>query len=383
VWRNEVTLLRRANIDQDTLSSWFEACRIEARERLRDRTGRVKRALEALLKDHRKEDKDRDFPLVVLNERGEARWSSLWQITAKNSNLAYRTIVLPVEAGGLNEHGALDAKGTSEVIDVADQRTPVSNSQQRERWLELHDENGPRYEHLLTRETRKSLPQNMIERERVTLEEAQEDTGQGGRSLLLMTEPRQSALGHAETAKVRQLLDFHLNLIAECMNRITEAVGHEPNIKEAMITATKWHDRGKNRLVWQRYACNPDPTTPLAKSTRYRDGRSLGGYRHEFGSLLDAASDEEIRRHPEADLILHLVAAHHGWARPHFERKAWDNTRTTAENEQASAETMRRFARLQQRFGRWGLAWLESLVRCADIAASVPDTKPPILSDAR
>jgi len=31
---------------------------------------------------------------------------------------------------------------------------------------------------------------------------------------------------------------------------------------------------------------------------------------------------------------------------------------------------MRRFGRLQQRFGRWGLAWLESLLRCADIAAS-------------
>ena len=31
---------------------------------------------------------------------------------------------------------------------------------------------------------------------------------------------------------------------------------------------------------------------------------------------------------------------------------------------------MRRFVRLQRRFGRWGLAYLESLVRAADYKAS-------------
>jgi CRISPR-associated endonuclease/helicase Cas3 len=73
---------------------------------------------------------------------------------------------------------------------------------------------------------------------------------------------------------------------------------------------------------------------------------------------------------------LHLIAAHHGWSRPHFECNAWDNTQTTAANEEAAAEAMRRFARLQQRFGQWGLAWLESLMRCADITASGPDAQP-------
>ena len=33
---------------------------------------------------------------------------------------------------------------------------------------------------------------------------------------------------------------------------------------------------------------------------------------------------------------------------------------------------MQGFARLQQRFGRWGLAWLESLLRCADALGSQP-----------
>lgn len=99
--------------------------------------------------------------------------------------------------------------------------------------------------------------------------------------------------------------------------------------------------------------------------------RILGGYRHEFGSLLEAVADVQVYSHPEADLILHLIAAHHGRTRPHFEPDAWDTERhTTAQNEQAAQEVMRRFSRLQQRFGRWGLAWLESLLRCADALAS-------------
>lgn len=377
VWRKEVTLLHGVKVDPDALCDWFQACRIEARERLRERTDRVNKAVEALLKEHRKKDKDRDFPVVVLNERGEARWSSLSQITGKDFNLTYRTVVLPVEAGGLNEHGALDAKEVGEASDVAEERTSGAKGQRRERWLEVHDEDGPRYARLLTSEVAKTLPQGLKERERVTLEQAPEETGQGGRYLLLMTEARQSALDHPETAKIRQTLDFHLNLIAERMNGVTEALGLEKEIKEALAIAAKWHDRGKDRPVWQRFACNPSSDTPLAKSTKYLDGRFLGGYRHEFGSLLDAAANENIRRHPEADLILHLIAGHHGWARPHFEHNAWDNTHSTAENEEAAAEAMRRFARLQQRFGRWGLAWLESLVRCADIAASGPDARPP------
>ncbi|HEV8259694.1 MAG TPA: hypothetical protein VGQ19_02925, partial [Burkholderiales bacterium] len=74
---------------------------------------------------------------------------------------------------------------------------------------------------------------------------------------------------------------------------------------------------------------------------------------------------------PEADLILHLIAAHHGRARPHFEFGAWDSERhTTVQNAEAAQEVLRRFGRLQQRFGRWGLAWLESLLRCADALGS-------------
>ena len=376
VWRKEVALLDEAGVTEEALSDWFQACRIEARERLQDRTDRVKRTLGSLLKDRRRLQKNEqcDFPLVLLNERGEAEWSCLSRIVESEFTLAYRVVVLPVEAGGLNPHGVLHAKAHEAAIDVGDQD---QHGEQRERWIQIEDADGSRYERLIGRESGGTESRDLSERERVVLQHPLEGAGEhdGSRYLVLLAQPRQSALERAETARTTQTLSFHLDRIAKDMNRISDALHLEPGLKEALELAARWHDRGKDRPVWQRYACNPEPNTPLAKSKRYLNWRALGGYRHEFGSLLKAAADGQIQAHPESDLILHLIAAHHGWGRPHFERDAWDNTCTTAASEDAAAEVLRRFGRLQRRFGRWGLAWLEALMRCADIAASIPDAE--------
>jgi CRISPR-associated endonuclease/helicase Cas3 len=143
-----------------------------------------------------------------------------------------------------------------------------------------------------------------------------------------------------------------------------------------VVFAARNHDAGKARRVWQRSIRNPDPSVPLAKSSCRGPLPDLGSYRHEFGSVLDAAArlgwellDEEAQ-----DLALHIIAAHHGRARPHFPRhEAFDAERPEDEAGALSQETPRRFARLQRRYGRWGLAYLESLVRAADALASEPD----------
>jgi len=89
--------------------------------------------------------------------------------------------------------------------------------------------------------------------------------------------------------------------------------------------------------------------------------------------VLDAQVDEAFgkRRDEMKDLVLHLFAAHLGRARPHFTLdEALDPERPSSDAETLAMETPRRFARLQRRYGRWGLAYLASLLRAADWAAS-------------
>ena len=93
-------------------------------------------------------------------------------------------------------------------------------------------------------------------------------------------------------------------------------------------------------------------------------------YRHEFGSLRDTENDPMIQALPEElrDLALHLITAHHGFARPVIAAVDPENA-PSASAELARAAALR-FARLQARWGPWGLAWWEALLRAADWAAS-------------
>src|SRR5690606_22433993 len=101
-------------------------------------------------------------------------------------------------------------------------------------------------------------------------------------------------------------------------------------------------------------------------------------YRHEFGSLVDVLDPQgphhaKLHRLSEEmrELTLHVIAAHHGRGRPHFSpSEAFEPKPKGQDVEAIAAAVPRRFARLQRRYGRWGLAYLESLLRAADWEAS-------------
>jgi CRISPR-associated endonuclease/helicase Cas3 len=370
-WRREVSILHEAGADEASLRDWFRACRIEARERLRDRTDRVKKTLRGLLGSLRKKDDSLDLPVVLLDERGGAAWSRLSSLASSDTNLAYRTVVLPVAAGGLDRNGMLDSKAafvSGLELDVAED-DPAHR--RRERWLHRRSPDGDRYERLGSGELADTLPEDLREKERIPLREAEEGAAESeSLDLVLVVSPAQSALENPETASARQTLAVHTSAIVSHMSRIAERLGIEDQLRAALVEGARWHDKGKDRPVWQRYARNAGGGEVLAKATRYLHPRALGGYRHEFGSLLDAMNDADLRQLPDRELVLHLIAAHHGWARPHFEPRSFDSSYRSAANTQAFSDVVRRFGQLQHSYGRWGLAWLESLVRCADIAAS-------------
>ena len=103
--------------------------------------------------------------------------------------------------------------------------------------------------------------------------------------------------------------------------------------------------------------------------------KQLGGYRHEFGSLLRVTDPKQcpgaLPSDPESrDLMLHLIAVHHGGGRPHFAKPVDIDYPDRRRCPEMALESIRRFARLQRRYGHWRLAWLENLLRCADAMAS-------------
>jgi len=183
----------------------------------------------------------------------------------------------------------------------------------------------------------------------------------------------------SDTAGIRNpgksvLLNDHTRDVEGHATAIVQKLGLPELLARCVVLAARFHDLGKSRRHWQRGIGNDDPNVCLAKPGRELCPRTVNEwYRHEFGSLRDAELQPEFQElgPDERNLVLHLIAAHHGRARPHFLiEEAFDPHSTPVDSETIATEVPRRFARLQRQFGRWGLAYLESLLRAADYAAS-------------
>ena len=131
------------------------------------------------------------------------------------------------------------------------------------------------------------------------------------------------------------------------------------------------HDEGKKATRWQRAFNAPDVGKVYAKTRGPIRHALLDGYRHEFGSLPRAEEDAGFKTlAPDLrDLVLHMIAAHHGRARPLIETTGCDDAPPSV-LEGRARDVALRFARLQKRWGPWGLAWWEALLRAADQQAS-------------
>jgi len=160
-----------------------------------------------------------------------------------------------------------------------------------------------------------------------------------------------------------------------------EAIGIRLRLPDDYITmlaiAARLHDEGKRARNWQsafsaeRDAKKFNIAGPLAKTRGPINQAVLGGYRHEFGSLPYAKDDAEFQKLPQElkDLALHLIAAHHGYARPLIATTGCEDA-PPSKLEERARDVALRYVRLQKSWGPWGLAWWEALLRAADAQAS-------------
>ena len=187
---------------------------------------------------------------------------------------------------------------------------------------------------------------------------------------------RRRDVGESEDARAvarrAQRLDEHLHWAGEEAARIAAALGLTHEDTAMLVAAARHHDDGKAAHRWQRAFGVMEGGGPYAKTTKAPNQSVLNGFRHEFKSALDAEKnglDAVDRADARFDLALHLIAAHHGHARPGIGIEGHDDL-PPSEAEAAAQMIAMRFARLQRAWGPWGLAWWEALLRAADQAAS-------------
>lgn len=366
-----VAAVRARNETQ--IDAWLSAYPIVAAEKSTVRTDRAQQFLKDLATRLAKDDADTRVPIVSGSDAIEL--VPLAKLAERFSRLAEATVILPSRMGGLSISGYPDASHADPVPDVADQEGT------RERWcLSLDDDTWA-----ATRAAESlMLAADSLEQAVEQLENKKQprmraiwrdvlgddlDDPADATSATIYLASRQPAFPDDDEAGSqainKQRLDVHLPLVRNCARAIGEALGLDQGMIDRLAQTGAAHDLGKNRPWWQQAAGNFSDEILAKCFGRRANWRRLHGYRHEFGSLLDLG-DEGI----DDDLVLHLVACHHGRARPGFELNAFDNNHSLTRNEQASYEAELRFDRLQQRYGWWGLAYLESLLKCADVMGS-------------
>ena len=373
-WRHEVDIINDDLAERFPPKDLLEDYPLKPHELLRDRSDRVFKELGEIAK------RCPDSSTWLVSDDGSIELLPINKLADKNhkERINGRTVLLPPSVGGLSD-GLLDGKADRNEdvdYDVADAWVDEQGRQHRTR---LWDNTQPPDGVALIR-TLDTTPD---------AEEFETENGEPATSTRAKRfwhwyiRPRDAEdVTLASTRPIR--LKHHTGDVVSRTRQITTTLQLDEKLQEALVLASALHDLGKRRELWQRGIGNPNPIDWYAKPGKPKNGprwrpRRISSYRHEFGSLLDILDlNQEYRARLEGlsdamqELVLHVIAAHHGRARPHFSAdESFDPTpgSNNLATEQA-LETPRRFARLQRTYGRWGLAYLESLLRAADWAAS-------------
>ncbi len=196
-------------------------------------------------------------------------------------------------------------------------------------------------------------------------------------------------------------LRVHSERVRDLAKEFAANLGLSPAVAKDVSIAAWMHDIGKADPRFQQLLVGGSEIEaalleePLAKSamsftpSQRSRARTLAGYpigyRHELVSAgLLRERIGTLSGVSDPDLVLHLVASHHGWCRP-FAPAVADGSpvdvvlqhddvtftgRTDHGLEKLSSGTAERYWSLCDRYGWWGVALLETIVRLADHRAS-------------
>ena len=213
------------------------------------------------------------------------------------------------------------------------------------------------------------------------------------------SEPRSNELDEMSLAATVLYLTPHCLVVARRARSIAERLGMADHLAEVVESAGRMHDIGKADRRFQLWL-DPEERhggVRMAKSNmprhRWNEMRAAAGWPR--GGRHEALSTRLVRRwldlHPDSfdrslrDLLLHLVISHHGSGRPLVPPVADDTTDIVSEAVEgllveAPADLSiidwdqpARFRQLNDRFGPWGLALLEAILRQADHSVSAGD----------
>jgi CRISPR-associated endonuclease/helicase Cas3 len=346
-WREEVDVFTDALREEYDIGELLDDYPLKVHELLRDTESRVSKQLKRIA------DRQPETKAWLVDPASDVRSWNLRQLLEARS-LDDCTVVLPPSAGGLSNSGMLDGGAKHEdnlEYDVADEWKDELDQSRRQRvWNSV-------------------VPGMRLVREVAIAGSDDEAEVQCWRWYV---RSRSADDDGSWNAVSQQELNTHLDSAHEFARDLVVRLALQEPEATAIVCAAMWHDLGKRRRIWQQSIGNFNPELVLAKAPD-RGPRVRTNYRHELGSAMDVSDLAEFQALPmEAkDLVLHTIAAHHGRARPHFDREELFDPEHGSERALAmGSETVRRFARLQRRYGRWGLAYLESLVRAADALAS-------------
>ena len=406
-WRDDVELITKMKLKPRELGKHFSSFRVLSHEKVKCKTfdlvqifglrknPKIPKSNKENEKEERRKKEFSNIPIIVQNADGTIQQLSLFELELRFQEikniafLSYATLILPSKFGKLKD-GIIDSKSKKPVKDVSCEMsgrerkrilmdfdgslwrwTDNLKGAENEKWEPLNalKDNGDIVKvlrELAQRHDSRVVSRILLPAVSEVIEDIErrenKESGPGALLVYLVQDKKDKVV-----AFERSLAQHHSD-VRGIARRLADRLLITKEMKKAIELAAVYHDSGKNRELWQRAIGNLNFSRPLAKSKRAHFNSHLTcGYRHEFGSLMELShNNSDI----EGELFKHLIASHHRSGRPGFDQRAFDRNYPLNLNRKTALQAMERFFVLQRKYGWWGLAYLEAILKAADGLAS-------------